>query len=139
MKHRYTPILSSSPLEAWFNDPFFGMDFPNSRLLGLGGGHREVRLSADFYEDDENYFARVELPGVKKDEVKIELDKNVLNLSYERKTDDEEHQESSSYHRSIRVPEGIDADKISAKLEDGLLTITLPKGEDSKPREITVN
>ncbi len=94
-------------------------------------------IVADLYEDEDNYYARVELPGVKKKEVGVSLDERLLTIGYERKSD-QEGGESVSGHRSLTVPEGVDADKVSAKLEDGVLTVTLPKAEQVKPREIKV-
>lgn len=140
MKRNYTPVLLSNPLDAWFQDPFFGLDF-GGRLAGYRPNNLrdDYRLAADFYEDEANYHARVELPGVKKEDVKVELEKDLLSISYAKKTEGEKRSESVSYSRSLRVPEGIDAEKISAKLEDGVLTVTLPKAEGAKRREIAVN
>ncbi|MEM7014271.1 MAG: Hsp20/alpha crystallin family protein [Verrucomicrobiota bacterium] len=134
----HTPSLHGNPFEAFFNDPFFGLNAPRLPLVKFSRQPSSLKLAADFYEDENAYFARVELPGVKRDEVKIELDKDVLTIAYERKSGSDENVESTSYQRAIRVPEGIQSDAIGAKLEDGILTLTLPKGEEAKPREIKV-
>ncbi len=99
----------------------------------------EPRLAADLYQDEENYYARVELPGVKKDEIKVELDKSVLTLTYERKAEEGEERESVAYKRSLTVPEGVEEDKVSASLKDGILTVTLPRERKEQPKEIAID
>ena len=74
---------------------------------------------------------------MKKDEVKLDLEKDVLTIRYERATEAED-EEQVGYKRALRIPDGVDAANISANLEDGILTLTLPKGEEAKPREIVV-
>ena len=70
----------------------------------------------------------------------MELNDGTLVVACERKTVSEDEVETSDvlFRRAINVPEGINADKVAAKLEDGVLTITLPKSEKRKPREISV-
>lgn len=146
---RYNTPLSSrrSGLEHWFGHPL-SRSFGNfDRLFELAEGLRsrnspagDGNIAADLYEDDDHYYARVEVPGVKKDQVELSLDDSVLSISFQRKpsTDEGEHQENVSLSRSLTVPDGIDAQKVAAKLEDGVLTVTLPKAEERKPRSIKV-
>lgn len=96
------------------------------------------RLAADLYEDDENYYTRVELPGAKRGDVKVELENAVLTIAYEHKPGGEGEEESVVYNRSLSVPEGVDAGKVSASLKDGVLTVTLPRAEKKTPKEITI-
>lgn len=136
--------LSASPLnfESWFGngDRFLGLqNWPNlfdweSPLRG------ETRLGADLFEDDDAYYARFELPGVKKSDLNIELHNAVLTVSHERewKGSDAESSSKESFTRSLSVPDDIDPERISAKHEDGMLTITMPKREAAKPRVISV-
>ena len=139
MNRYHNPTLLSNPFEAIVNNLF------NSAVGPLfKPGRRQpssLKLAADFYEDEDNFFARVELPGVKRDEVNISLDKDLLTISYEKGSESEEGEsaETVTYKRAIRTPEGIKPDAISAKLEDGLLTLTLPKADEVKPREIAVS
>ena len=105
-------------------------------LEGLLSG--EPRLAADLYQDDQNYYARVELPGVKKDEVKVELDKSVLTITYERNAEGDDEREAVAYKRSLSVPEGVAEDKVSASLQDGILTVTLPREEQKQAKEIAI-
>jgi len=127
----YAPSLSRS-----FGsfDRFFDLAQGMAARHGLAD---QSAIAADLYEDNDNYYARVELPGVKKKEVDVSLDERLLTIGYERKSEGDSA-ESLSGHRSLTVPEGVDADKVSAKLEDGVLTVTLPKAEQVKPREIKV-
>ncbi len=98
------------------------------------------RLPADLYEDEEAYYARLEVPGVKKKDVKVELENAVLTVSFERRSGEGEETESvETMSRSLSVPDGIKGDKVSAKLKDGILTITMPKPEASKPRKIDIH
>ena len=87
-----------------------------------------------------------ELPGLKRDHVKISLTDNVLTLRGEKKS--EQDRETGSWHqveraygvfeRSFQLTCPVDASKVKAKFEDGVLTITLPKSEESRPREISI-
>ena len=103
----------------------------------LGGG--TARVPVDLYDDKDNYYVRAELPGVKKKDIKLELDNAVLTLSGERKTKSGETEETSSFSRSVSVAEDIRSDKVKGKFEDGILTVTLPKSEERKPRTISIN
>ncbi|MEM9227343.1 MAG: Hsp20/alpha crystallin family protein [Verrucomicrobiota bacterium] len=95
--------------------------------------------AADFYADGDNYLIQLELPGVKKDDVKLAFEKDVLSLSAKRSTGEGDEQHVSRYHRSIRVPEQIDGGNISASFADGILTVTLPKAEQAKARQINIS
>lgn len=126
--------------DEWFRSPFAG--FPAfSRLLdwdGAFGGQNPGRLATDIHEDNDNYYATFEVPGVKKEDVKIELNERLLTVSVSRKEKTDEGESSFSSSRSISVPETVKSDAILAKLEDGILTVTLPKSEERKPRNIEV-
>jgi HSP20 family protein len=97
------------------------------------------RLATDLHEDSGNFYARFELPGVKKDAVKVELREGVLTVSAERRVKSGENESTYTLSRSLSLPETVNAEGISAKLEDGLLTVTLPKQEQRKPKLIAVN
>ena len=79
------------------------------------------------------------MPGVKKEDVKIELNNGLLSVAVEKREKDGDKESSYSVTLSVSVPEGVNAEAIAAKLEDGILTVTLPKQERSKPRTITLN
>jgi HSP20 family protein len=99
--------------------------------------------SYDIAEEDDHYLLSLEMPGVPKDAVKIELIGNVLSISGERrnkaKKANNEAQSYRKFHHSITLPVGADRDKIEARHEDGILQIVIPKAEAVKPREIKIS
>ncbi len=94
--------------------------------------------AVDLYEDDHHFFARIELPGVKKDAIDLELENAVLTCSgnYTEKTEDA--QTDYSFQRSISIPDGVALNRVSADYEDGVLTVKMPKKDTSKSRQIKV-
>ncbi|MFP4259835.1 MAG: Hsp20/alpha crystallin family protein [Opitutales bacterium] len=104
-------------------------------FAGTSGLHQPA---ADLYEDEQNYYARFELPGFKKDEIDLELENAVLTIRSTQEAKSENGQSRRSFQRSISVPDGVSLDKVSAGLEDGVLTVTMPKAEARKPRQIEV-
>jgi HSP20 family protein len=97
-------------------------------------------------EDKDNYFVRAELPGVKGDELDIQVTANNLAISGERKIAAEEEgaryhrkeREEGSFSRMIGLPGDINPDKVDAKMENGILTIVVSKAEAAKPKQISV-
>ena len=99
----------------------------------------------DLYEDKDNIVAVVELPGMQKEDIEISLHDGMLTISGERKsqTSNREKAERTEryigrFRRSVTLPTRVDADKISASYRDGILTVTLPKAEEAKPKQIEV-
>ncbi len=138
---RYNPTSGINPyneIDRLFENAFNGFGQFQLPFNGFARGTPQSQPAVDFNEDTDNYFARFELPGVKKGDIQLELDENLLTLKGERKEKTADGEKSFTLSRTISVPEGIDADKLSAKLSDGLLTVTLPKPEASKPRQIAV-
>jgi HSP20 family protein len=97
-------------------------------------------------EDKDNYYVRAELAGVKGDELDIQITGNNLAISGERKIAAEEggaryhrrEREAGTFSRMIGLPGEVDSDKVDAKLENGILTVVVPKAEIAKPKQITV-
>jgi HSP20 family protein len=92
----------------------------------------------DLYEDEHNFYARFELPGFSKKDVDVELENGVLRVRGERQSSAEEASSAYRFDRSVSVPDGVDPERISAQLKDGILTIELPKAEARKARAIDV-
>jgi len=97
-------------------------------------------------EDKNNYYVRAELPGVKGDELDIQVTGNNLAISGERKIAAEEEaryhrreREAGTFSRMIGLPGEVDTDKIGANLENGILTIVVSKAEIAKPKQISVS
>lgn len=115
-----------------FNNFGAGVDLPS-----LSEG-RAFRPALDLYEDDSNYYARAELPGVNRKDVKVEAEGSVLSVSAERKEKRDGEEQTFAFERSISIPEGVDQEKVEAHLEDGVLTVTMPKQEARRPRQIQI-
>ena len=102
--------------------------------------------AVDISEDDNNFYLNVDLPGMTKDEVKVRFEDGMLSITGEKKSEKEEkkvnyHRVERSFgrfERSFRVPSRISANKIDAKFDKGVLTVTMPKAEEAKPKEIEV-
>jgi len=102
--------------------------------------------TVDIEEDSENYLAKAELPGIKKEDIKISVRGNLLTLSGERKHISEMKNKTfhriersfGKFSRTIALPSDVDSDKVKAAYKDGILTVTLPKPESTKPKEIEV-
>ncbi len=102
--------------------------------------------AVDIAEKDAEYVVKVELPGLSKDDVKISTQDNVLTIRGEKK--EEKESKGSTYHRveraygsfqrSFTLPTTVKSDNIEASFNDGMLTITLPKAEEAKPKMIEV-
>lgn len=105
-------------------------------LAGAGTG----RFPVDLYEDKDNAYVRAELPGVDRKEIAVEMVDDYLTISGVRKTfgADGKETEAVEFSRSIAIPESVQADKVAASYENGVLTVTLPKREEAKPRKVTV-
>lgn len=100
----------------------------------------------DVEETEDAFTLHVELPGVNSDDVEVSLEENVLTIAGERRFYDEREAEGfrrierhfGRFHRSVRLPDRVDPDGVSASYRDGLLTVTVPKAEESRPRRIEV-
>jgi len=103
-------------------------------------------LPLDVIEDKEGYTVRASLPGVKPDELDIAVENNVVTIRAERKAEDKneegvrwQERYYGALERSFTLPVEVDANKATAELERGVLTLSLPKAEVAKPKSIKVN
>ena len=102
--------------------------------------------AVDLMENEEEFRLVAELPGLGRDDVKISLTDSVLTLRGEKKTERQEKNQNwhhvertyGSFERSFQLTAPVDNAKISAKFKDGVLTIVLPKSEESRPRDILI-
>ena len=82
---------------------------------------------------------RAELPGVSREDINVEMVEDYLTISGSHKSQGEgKAEESFSFSRSVNIPDEVQADKVTAGYENGVLTVTLPKREEAKPKKITV-
>jgi HSP20 family protein len=103
--------------------------------------------AVDIFEKDGNIVLTAELPGIDPKAVDIRVENNVLTLQGERKFDKELQKDSfhrverayGSFTRSFTLPNAVDTEKIKAEFKDGVLTLTIPKREEAKPKQIKVN
>ena len=117
-----------------------------NELDGDGNSVTSWSPRADVTENSESYIIKAELPGVDKNDVKITFRENVLSIKGEKKQEKEEkghnfHRAERSYgsfERSFSLPTGVQNEKIDAAYKDAILTVTLPKAEEAKPKEIEV-
>ena len=106
---------------------------------GLAGAGRGGQFPVDIYEDKENTYVRAELPGVNRDAIGVEIVEGSLFIQATRKEKAGEGEGSVSFNRLVSIPEEVQADKVTAAYENGILTVTLPKMEEAKPRKINVS
>lgn len=140
---RFNPsnLARVSDFDEWFRHPFAG--FPSlgqffGNLPEFMSAASNGRLAADIHEDKDNYYAQFEVPGVKKEDVKVELNNQLLTVTVEKKEKTGEGEQSCTLTRSVSVPDGVKPEAISAKLENGVLNVTLPKAEHRKPKTIEI-
>ena len=110
---------------------------------------REVQRwvpAMDLVEADDHFVLKADLPGLAEDDVAIEVQDNVLTISGSREAEHERKEQGwyrlersyGSFNRSLTLPEGVDADKVEAKFDRGVLEVTIPKPEERKPRRISI-
>ena len=118
----------------------------------LNGGSRQAQLftgwtpALDLYQNNDNVVAVVELPGMRKDDIEISLHDGTLTIGGERKSETGADDKATrterftgKFRRSVTLPTRVDANKVNATYKDGILTVTLPKADEAKPKQIQVN
>lgn len=140
---RYTTPIARSAYPAFARNPWAGLEAQMERLfeaaLADTVGAAADRFPVDLYEDANATYVRAELPGVNRADIGVELVDGVLHLTAKRVTKQGEREDTREFSRAITVPDGaVQADKVGAVYENGVLTVTLPKREESKPRKISV-
>jgi HSP20 family protein len=120
-----------------------------SPLSGLGSVLQPLgdwSPALDIHEDKENFVVKAELPGIEKKDVNVSFQDGCLSISGERKAETKS-EDTEVYHteryfgrfqRTVALPAAVATDKIKAQYRDGVLTITLPKTEEAKPKQIDV-
>lgn len=147
---KFNPMRDLVDFEREFNRMFNSLEnrFGISKSKDTGEEYENAVWMplTDIYEDKEKYTLKVDLPGIKKEDVKISFTNGRLSISGERAQESETkdakcHRIEKSYgkyFRSFNLPELIQADKINAEFKDGQLKITVPKAEEAKPKEIEI-
>jgi len=144
---RWQPFCDLMATERGF-DRLFRDAF--SSVLPVREGELPTRAWApavDICENENNLVLKAELPGVDPKDVEVRVEDNTLYLKGERKFEKDTKEENyhriersyGSFARSFALPNSIDAEKVAAEYQDGLLTLTLPKREETKPKTIKIN
>lgn len=123
----------------------FGTFFDSQTGERRAQGSRWVP-AIDLLEEDERYVLRADLPGLSEEDVKIEVDGQVLTVSGERSSEQEDRREgyyrleraSGSFRRSLRLPKGVEAASIEASVQKGVLEVSIPKPQETKPTRVEI-
>jgi HSP20 family protein len=141
---RWEPLRELSSLQSEMNRLFNTVfDGPQA---GSAGARRWVP-AMDLLETADAFVLRADLPGMGQDDVKIELDDNVLTISGERAAEHEDRQEGfyrlerafGRFSRSLTLPKGVDQDAVAASFTNGVLEVRIPKPAQAKPRRIEIS
>ncbi|CDP19640.1 unnamed protein product [Coffea canephora] len=137
-------VFDPYSLDVW--DPFVGLAFPDASLANVPNTASETyafaRPRIDWKETPEAHVYKADLSGLRKEEVKVEVEEcRVLQISGERRREQEEKNDkwqmverrSGRFGRRFRLPENAKADQVRASMENGVLTVTVPKEEAKKP------
>lgn len=114
--------------------------------LGDGEGARARNLSIDLIERDDGYVLRADVPGMKPEDIKIEVAEDVLTVSGSHEETEEQRKDDyirrerryGAFTRSISLPKGVTADDIEATCHDGVLEVTFPKPKETERQPITI-
>ena len=136
----WDPADEMQRIQSSINDLFDFPRFPTRRGLF----DRAMSPAVDVTENDDGYAVSCDLPGVKQKDISISIASNVLTIKGEKKEELKKEGRKifrketweGSFQRTISLPAEVDSSKVEAELKDGVLTITLPKREEVKPRQI---
>jgi HSP20 family protein len=127
-------------LNSLFESPFW------SRFGRAGQRFSAWSPALDLYQNNDNVVAVVELPGMRKEDIEISLHDGTLTISGERRREASNGEKTErteryigKFRRSITLPVRVNAHRVSAKYQDGILTVTLQKAEEARPKQISVN
>jgi len=103
--------------------------------------------AVDVYEDEHNVTLKIEVPGIDEKDIDVRIENNTLTVHGERKIEKEEKEENyrrverqyGSFTRTFNLPPTVDAEKVQADYDKGVLKITLPKKAEAKPKQVKVN
>jgi HSP20 family protein len=141
---RWTPSQQQAAIA---REPFYRLfDTYFSDAAGEELATRAWTPPVDIQETDDAYQIQAELPGMKKEDIQITLENNILRVSGERKWEKDVKKENyhriersyGTFTRSFALPNQVSADKVQAKFDSGVLSITVPKAEVAKPRRIEI-
>ena len=150
IRYQAPELAPWSAADRWSNlrdelNSFFELPFWSS-FTRAGQLFSSWSPALDLYQSNDNVVAVVELPGMRKEDIEISLHDGMLTISGERKRESSNGEKAErteryigKFRRSIALPTRVDANKVSATYRDGILTVTLPKAEEVKPKQIHVS
>jgi HSP20 family protein len=120
--------------------------FFDTPTTGNGSTARRWIPAMDLVETEDDFVLKADLPGLKEEDVNIEVAENVLTVSGERKAEHEDKREGyvriersyGSFRRSLTLPKGVDAEAVTANFDNGVLEVHIPKPEVRKPRRVAI-
>jgi HSP20 family protein len=141
---RWDPMRELDSLQGDMNR-LFDRFFEGGRAANGTTGRRWIP-AMDLVETDDHLVLRGDLPGMTEDDVDIEIKDNVLTVSGERRAEHEDRGEGyhrverafGSFSRSLALPQGVDAETIEAKFENGVLEVLVPKPKEAKPTRVQI-
>jgi len=142
---RWDPFREFSTLQDRMNRLFRESYGPEGREESLTT--TSFAPPVDVYEDEHNVSLKIEVPGIDEKDIDVRIENNVLTVHGERKFEKEEKEENfrrverqyGSFTRTFTLPTTVDAEKVSAHYDKGILKIALPKKAEAKPKQIKVN
>ena len=145
MLKRWEPFAELRRLERDV-DPFWGHRFPLDRMWPAPWGW-DRRLPIDLYQEADKVVVKAAIPGVKLEDLDLTVADNTLAIKVEAKSEDEVKEEEylsrerryGTFRRLVSLPDGLAVDKADASYEDGVLTVTFPRTEESRPRSLKIN
>jgi HSP20 family protein len=143
---RWDPARELDTLQGEMNRLFSSFFDTPTPTAGNGMAARRWIPAMDLVETDDHFVLKADLPGVAESDVNIVFENNVLTISGDRRTEHEAKKDGyyrlertmGSFSRSLTLPEGIDADAVSAKYDNGVLEVRIPKPAEAKPRRIQI-
>lgn len=143
---RWDPFRNVATLQDRINR-MFEESFARSRDLDDDTGLCAWRPVVDIYETEQGIVVKAELPGVKKEDVSVEIKNNLLTLRGERLIDEQVKEENyyrkercfGTFHRSFTLQDSVEPERIKATFKDGVLKVVIPRPEQEKPKQITVD
>jgi len=145
---RWEPAAELNTIQNEMNRLFNSLFDSPSQQQGSGTSQARRWIPAmDLAETGDQYVLRADLPGMSEQDIKIEVESNVLTISGERKSEHEQHQGGylrvergwGTFSRSLTLPEGVRPDAVQAHFDRGVLEIRIPKPEEQKPQKVTIN
>ena len=143
---RWEPARELQSLQHEMNR-LFGTFFDSPTGPGNGGTLSRWIPAMDLVEEGDHYVLRADLPGVREEDVNVEVEDGVLTVSGQRKSEHQQRKEgyyrieraSGAFSRSLTLPKGVDADSVEARFDSGVLEVRIPKPAQLKPRKVAIS